>query len=128
MALCQMHDQAYDYACAKCENLLHTRNIPFTLSKLCSMSVSGHLFLQFKHGGRTYIVQDSHLTDAELLSVPGFASSVWRYSWTIHEDIHLFMYEDRRPITDFVDIADSDASGALVTPKGFPCDRPSKFV
>jgi hypothetical protein len=74
------------------------------------------------------VLQYSHVTEAELLSVPGFADSIWKYSHTTNEWIPVFRYAGSAPITDFIDQEASinrwelgdDPDTQWCTPKGFP--------
>lgn len=83
--------------------------------------------LGFTHEGRDGVIQDSHLTEEEMLTVPGFADSQWRFVRETHEWIPIFRYAGSQPITDFIEIEQAvdywtgrkeDAWWAV--PKGFP--------
>lgn len=81
--------------------------------------------MYFTHEGRRSVVQNSHLTDAELLSVPGFADTKWTYLRTTDEWIPVFSAISDSAIRECVDIEPwidpySDDAGFWVTPKGFP--------
>lgn len=74
------------------------------------------------------VIQTSHVTHAELLAVPGFAESRWRYRYETSEWIPLFMYAGEAPITEFVTIepwlADfPEAETFWVCPKGHPREQ-----
>jgi hypothetical protein len=69
--------------------------------------------------GRELVVQNSHLTKGQLLSVPGFSGTRWRYLHTTREWIPIFKYVGVQPITNFLDI-----DGDWATPKGFPRKKP----
>lgn len=77
------------------------------------------------HEGRA-VIQESHCTTAQMLEVPGFADSLWRYVRETHEWIPVFEYAGTAPITDFVDMEpenekyadDMQPRGWWVTPKG----------
>jgi hypothetical protein len=69
----------------------------------------------------------SHLTNEQVMSVPGMSTSLWRYQRTTQESIPLFWYKEynKIDILDLVDIKEKDAADVLynkywVTPKGFP--------
>lgn len=74
------------------------------------------------------VIQTSHITKDQLLSVPGFRDTLWTYQRTTYEWIPIFWWSPNnvRPITDFVDIYDvrkvDERMGFWVTPKGFPRD------
>lgn len=70
-------------------------------------------------------IQSSHITQEELLQVPGISGTRWRYVRTTHEWIPLFRYVDDRCISNFCDIqATHDGNGKWVTPKGYPRVEP----
>lgn len=75
-------------------------------------------------------LQDSHVTTEELLTVPGFADSKWRYHYETSEWIPVFYYSDEneKPITDFIDFEEHidphrDEPDLWCTPKGFPREQ-----
>lgn len=81
--------------------------------------------------GRTKVecvIQTSHVCSSDLLTVPGFADSLWRYRYTTSEWIPVFEYADEKSIREFVDIEHStywydlenNPNSQWVTPKGFP--------
>ena len=72
------------------------------------------------------VIQTSHLTEEELLSVPGFAETQWRYLYTTYEWIPIFRYVGRvEELPQYIDWeSDIDNPGHLwVTPKGFPREQ-----
>lgn len=70
-------------------------------------------------------IQSSHVTEEELLGVPGISDTRWRYERTTHEWIPLFRYVDDMCITHFCEIqATHDGNGKWVTPKGYPRVEP----
>lgn len=74
------------------------------------------------------VIQNSHVTDEDLLSIPGFADSKWKYLRETEEWIPVFSYADELPITDFVEMELDLHPYNLthqwwVTPKGFPRDQ-----
>lgn len=79
-------------------------------------------------GEARQVIQTSHLTDEELLSVPGMADSVWVYMYTTREWIPIFRLVAGQDIHQLVDMepsrdkyASSDEPRCWwVTPKGFP--------
>lgn len=76
-------------------------------------------------------LQDSHVTVEQLLSVPGFADSKWRFHRETSEWIPVFYYseENEKSITDFIDFEEYidpyrlDEPTLWCTPKGFPCKQ-----
>jgi hypothetical protein len=71
-------------------------------------------------------VQDSHLTDTELLSVPGFAKTKWRYVRETSEWIPVFHWADPTDPKTFLDVEPSKDDRDRyhwVTPKGFPREQ-----
>lgn len=86
--------------------------------------------LSFEHEGKRGCIQNSHLTDEELLSVPGIGETQWRYVRETLEWIPLFTYvptEEHPVITEYVDVEPYVDTWSLceddhwwATPKGFP--------
>lgn len=84
-----------------------------------------YMFLLDRRRG---VIQNSHLTAAEFLSVPGMADTRWRYLRTTNEYIPLFEYAGEvqslrdvlhvEPGLDF--ITGEDDGHWWATPKGFP--------
>lgn len=78
-------------------------------------------------GDKRGCIQDSHMTNEQLMSVPGFAESSWKYLRTTDEEIPVFKFVGPDP-HQFLDIVDavSYSTGEVVpeelwiTPKGFP--------
>jgi hypothetical protein len=71
-------------------------------------------------------VQDSHLSEQELLSVPGFAQTKWRYVRETHEWIPVFHWADATDPLTFFDVEPSNDDPDRydwVTPKGFPREQ-----
>ncbi|WOL24507.1 hypothetical protein fHeYen902_161 [Yersinia phage fHe-Yen9-02] len=92
--------------------------------------------LSFKHsdarGEFEPAIQDSHVTEEQLLSIEGLADTHWKYIRTTDEWIPVFVWakDNERPITDFIDIAEEidpyeskDKNGFWCTPKGFPREQ-----
>jgi hypothetical protein len=85
-------------------------------------------FFCFEHEGGRGVVQTSHLRDEELLMVPGFADSWWRYQYTTNEWIPIFEFvlglEKITDLVDLVRIPEEDEKDFgdrwWATPKGFP--------
>jgi hypothetical protein len=76
--------------------------------------------------GKRGLMQTSHLTKEELLSIPGMADSEWQYLRTTSEWIPLFTYvgvADPKTLVDVEPWEDDfgDQPDLLwITPKGFP--------
>lgn len=107
------------------------RGVIYTLETICNvLDLRDSPSLGFTHAGRDGVIQDAHLTVAELLSVPELAETQWRYRYETSEWIPVFDYVDARPITDFVDVAPyldccdgTDTGSWWATPKGFPREQ-----
>lgn len=79
---------------------------------------------------RDAYIQDTHVTEEEMLSVPGFKDTQWTFVQETNEYAPVFNYatSNQRPITDFVDYKKSIRDYVYdplfyfwVTLKGFPC-------
>jgi hypothetical protein len=74
--------------------------------------------------GNSQVIQTSHILEEDLLTIPGFADSKWKYIMETHEWIPIFRYVDERPMSDFVTMEPWECygePGALwVIPKGYP--------
>lgn len=76
-------------------------------------------------GVREYVpVQTSHLTTMQLLTIPGFAESLWKYQYETKEWIPLFLLEsvEAAKLFDYEKHWDETYETEIfwVTPKGFP--------
>lgn len=60
--------------------------------------------LHFNHEGFGTVIQHSHCANEELLTIPGFAKTKWRYIRTTREWIPIFEYVEEEPIEKFVTI------------------------
>lgn len=108
----------------------------YTFAQICKLELRDSPHLGFDHPHHTLkhvkcqcVIQESHITVEQSLSVPGFASTKWEYIRETHEWIPVFKYVDERPITEFVDmepevdhpaIVQGRTLGWWVTLKGFP--------
>lgn len=96
----------------------------YTLRELLQLDLLDSPALLFWHGNVRCVVQNCHLTEEELLSVPGMADTTWTYSRTTHEWIPIFVCKHVDALIACVDIEPSkdrfDPKGHWVTPKGFP--------
>ena len=75
--------------------------------------------LLFHHNKTECVIQNSHITSEDLLGIPGFAQTLWRYIHTTEEWIPVFVSTESS-ILEFVDVAIGVRGGVWVTPKGFP--------
>jgi len=82
-------------------------------------------FLHFVYNDQECVIQTSHVTYEELMSIPGMGRSLWSYEKTTNEAIPLFWYaDDDIDILSIVDINIKDGyNGYWVTPKGFLRDN-----
>lgn len=71
------------------------------------------------------VLQTSHVTDAELLSIPGVADFKFRYSHTTYEWIPVFCAVDSRKFLEIINVetARDPDDGFWATPKGFPREQ-----
>lgn len=86
--------------------------------------------LGFYHQGIQGRIQNTHLNEEEMMSVPGMAESKWTYIRETHEWIPIFQFNekaDQPPITTLVDLEPyidiynlNDDKSWWATPKGFP--------
>ena len=82
-------------------------------------------FLQFFYNGVECVIQTSHVSNEELLNIPGMSESKWHYKTTTHEWIPIFEYtDDNIDILELVDIhlskRENEYDEYWVTPKGYP--------
>lgn len=81
-------------------------------------------FFRFHFNNEIQVIQTSHCSEEELLEVPGFAESRWRYERTTSEWIPLFMLDVDQDITEWVDMEPDNSPfvknnrSMFVTPKG----------
>lgn len=104
-------------------------NQVFTTEQAFKLDLTDVPFLRFycAEYDTTAVVQTSHVTDEQLLAVPGFADLKWTYQYTTREDIPLFLAVDASEVLKCVDVA-PPASGSYseepwVTPKGRPREQ-----
>lgn len=105
------------------------RNYPvqmqiYTLAEVLELNLKDSPFLMVLANGRWSPVQTSHTTDAEMLSVPQFADSLWEYRYTTNEWIPIFYAANSELVLaqclDSEQYVGEDAGVLWVTPKGFP--------
>lgn len=114
------------------------RGTSYTLHEIeNSLELRDTAFLKFYHNGVDCVIQTSHLTSEQLLSVPGFAETKWVYQRETHEWIPIFYWDSlqEKDVTDFVDIVDEidyfnpekPTKAFWVTPKGFPREQFTQY-
>ena len=112
------------------------RNYPvrlqiYTLAEVLELNLKDSPFLMVLANGRWSPVQTSHTTDAEVLSVPQFADSLWEYRYTTNEWIPIFHAVDSALVLEqFCDVAPylGEPEGTFwITPKGFPREQIDHF-
>jgi hypothetical protein len=98
--------------------------VTYTLEQMYQMNLGDLPCLQIRDVG---VVQDSHLTEEELLSIPGMKDTHWLFVRTTSELIPVFIYAlNNPPYTDFFDAVpykdpyQSTTDLLWVTPKGYP--------
>ncbi|HRP36230.1 MAG TPA: hypothetical protein PLS50_00290 [Candidatus Dojkabacteria bacterium] len=96
----------------------------YTLDQICNvLELDDIPCLEFKFG-RYGNVQMSHVTNEQILSIPLFSETKWKYIRTTFEWIPIFKYseENKYPISRFLDLEINidQPSTWWATPKGFP--------
>ncbi|TPG59882.1 hypothetical protein [Ewingella americana] len=103
----------------------------YTLQQiLTNMDLRDAPSLNFTIDGIETCLNDSHVSEEDLLTIPGFAESLWNYVRETSEWVPIFQYSkaNTQPMTDFIDYedlvdphSDYDAPKELwCIPKGFP--------
>ena len=100
----------------------------YNLVEVFDLSLLDSPSLSFLYNGHQCVIQDSHVTVEEVLSVPGLAATEWRYVRTTSEWIPVFEAINDDAVIACLDIepeidpyAEPDARERFwVTPKGFP--------
>ena len=74
------------------------------------------------------VIQDSHLTVDEMLTVPEFKDTEWKYIRTTDEWIPIFEAVDSEAVLKCVDVTDcigafDNPGDKWITPKGFPREQ-----
>lgn len=110
----------------KSNRVLPKRGAIYSLQQVINvLALDDTPHLGFKHKERSCVIQTSHISILDLLTIPEFAKSQWRYMFTTNEWIPVFEFQDA-DIEKFVDIEQEfDFDGSLtkdfwVTPKGYP--------
>lgn len=79
----------------------------YTFEEMTRLDLDDSPHLCFTHEGKSSVIQDSCATNADMLSIPGFAQSKWKYRYTTHECIPIFQYVGEEPITTWVTIEEN---------------------
>lgn len=99
----------------------------YTAEEVFKLDLDDTPHLGFQHEGLPAIIQNSHITVEELLSVPGLAQTKWRYVFTTNEWVPIFEAVDVTEVLKCVDIVPwkccFDDPHWWVTPKGFPREQ-----
>jgi hypothetical protein len=103
------------------------RGVTYTLEQIMrDLRLRDSPALMVEMNTRMSCVQDSHLSEEELLSVPGFAQTKWRYVRETIEWIPVFHWADAADPLTFLDAEPSNDDPGLyhwITPKGFPREQ-----
>lgn len=106
---------------------LPIRNAEYTFKQICEeLNLKDTPFLRFHYNGEIQVVQTSHCTEEQMMALPFWAESCWRYQYTTDEWIPLFMFAKDQDIHALVDIAPmidpyAESPNVMhVTPKGLP--------
>lgn len=102
--------------------------VVYTASQVFALDLLDSPSFGFWVDGHQAVIQTAHTSIEELLSVPGFAATKWRYLRTTHEWIPVFQAVDNGAVIACMDIEPSihpfDEPGTFwVTPKGLPREQ-----
>jgi hypothetical protein len=96
------------------------QNTIYTFSDIASLDLPDSPSLLFIYKNKECIIHRSHVTDQELINIPGMKNSRWCYEKTTHEDIPIFWYsDDTIDIQTIIDIKKNNYGNYSATPKGF---------
>lgn len=104
----------------------------YTLAQVFDLNLLDSPSLGFSYSGRQCVIQDSHVTVEELLTVQHLAATEWRYVRTTKEWIPVFEAVNNDAVIACLDIEpefdplEESSERFWVTPKGFP--RPQYYV
>ena len=105
------------------------RNQTYTYSEICKLYLRDSPCLAFDHQYIPGVIQTSHITEDQMLSVPLMSESKWIYVRETDEWIPIFRFSSYNTIsiTDLVDLEKHEFSERCfdektwwATPKGFP--------
>ena len=94
----------------------------YTFREICEDLIlrdSPHLMFYDTEGERD-VIQTSHMTEEDMLSVEGFADSKWKYIRETDEWIPIFMYAGDVDIFTFVMKTEEPYGDETYSLKGFP--------
>lgn len=97
----------------------------YNLAEVFDLNLLDSPSLGFFYNGRQCVIQDSHVTVEEVLSVAGLAATEWRYVRTSSEWIPIFDAVDSDAVIACLDIEPvydpyEESESFWATPKGFP--------
>ena len=75
------------------------RQQTYTFSQICKLYLRDNPCLSFQHNGIRGVIQTSHVSDEQLLSVPLMADSKWVYIRETFEWIPVFRFSDQNTIS-----------------------------
>lgn len=110
------------------------RGVVYTLRQILEdLDLDDFPALDFSSEFGRAVIQCSHVTDKQLLSVPGLAGTRWRYKYTTREWIPVFVATDDAAVRDCVDVRNDfdelmQRQDIWVTPKGFPRENPTVSI
>lgn len=107
------------------------RNQSFTVEEIFKLPLRDLPCLGFTHNGIEGVIQESHLTEEEFLSVPGMKESKWVFIRETHEWIPVFRFDTKENQPDVATLVDLEIASKewssnpeidywWATPKGFP--------
>lgn len=100
----------------------------YTFAQMLKLDLDDSPHLGFEKNGARQVIQCGHVTSDELLSVPGFAESTWRYSHTTDEWIPVFEFVgSEADIDKLVDYREVDGEFADFFPEGMLYVCPKNF-
>ena len=99
--------------------------LDFLLSEEGASAMEDMPCLMVNINNHMYPIQQSHMTNEQMLSIEGFGNTKWEYKGTTHEWVPVFhgVSPDLVNFIDFTLVTDhNDDEVYWVTPKGFPRD------
>ena len=101
------------------------RNAVYTFREICEcLDLRDSPFLRFYHNDTLQVVQMSHVCEATVLAIPGWAESRWKFQRETDEWIPLFITENVEAVLPLVDMEPyidpfAERAGIMwVVPKG----------
>ena len=107
------------------------RGQQYTLREVFNLNLRDSPHLGVTIDGKDGVIQNSHLTEEEMLTIPGFADTKWTYRYETDEWIPIFQYAKLNPpIENFVDHepaidawSHEETDELWIIPKGFPREQ-----